>query len=190
MMTSCHTCPRCDGAGTVWNRILRVRETCPRCGGTGSGLAPMRRTPLRRRPNPDRVTVEVRAAVMVRDRHCFLWRMDAGHSCRDQWGNPHRPDDFGRLTVDHVHDHAGGTKGKRAPSDAQHLVLMCYAGNVGAPSRDVRQSCRSGHVEAIKYGPYVVRFCERHKHRGDCGLDDRDDNYVPFVEAGSKEAAS
>lgn len=103
----------------------------------------MRRTPLRRRPNPDRVTVAVRAEVMVRDRHCFLWRMDRDHVCRDMWGNPHAPTDFGRLTVDHVHDVAGGAKGKRAPSDPQHLVLMCHAGNVGVPSRDVRQAERA-----------------------------------------------
>jgi DnaJ-class molecular chaperone len=38
-MNACHVCTTCSGAGTLWNRILRVRETCPRCGGSGSGLA-------------------------------------------------------------------------------------------------------------------------------------------------------
>ena len=102
-----------------------------------------RHSPLRSRPNPDPVTTEVRAAVMVRDRRCFLARLDAEHGCRDQWGNPHPADDFARLTLDHVHDQPGGMKGKRAPSDLGHLVLMCYAGNVGVPSREVRQAERA-----------------------------------------------
>lgn len=37
----------------------------------------------------------------------------------------------GRLTLDHVHRHAGGTKGKRAPSDVQHLVTLCALHHLG-----------------------------------------------------------
>lgn len=38
---------------------------------------------------------------------------------------------------------------------------------------------RSGSEYAQPYRPDDVRgFCERHSHRGDCGLDDADDNYT------------
>jgi hypothetical protein len=37
--------------------------------------------------------------------------------------------------------------------------------------------CRDGHKsETMSQGEYR-QFCERHKHRGDCGIDDGDDNY-------------
>lgn len=36
-----------------------------------------------------------------------------------------------------------------------------------------------GEALMTPYGENDVRgFCERHRHRGDCGLDDNDDNYV------------
>jgi hypothetical protein len=38
---------------------------------------------------------------------------------------------LGRLTLDHVHRHAGGTKGKRAASDEQHLVTLCALHHLG-----------------------------------------------------------
>ena len=103
----------------------------------------MKRTPIRRRAKADPVTTDVRAAVMVRDRRCFVTRLDPDHVCRDQWGNPHESDRLAALTLDHVHDHAGGSKGKRAPSDVRHLVLMCYGANVGVPSRAVREAERA-----------------------------------------------
>lgn len=89
----------------------------------------------------DRVTSELHAAVLVRDRACFLSKMDAGHSCRDQWGNPHAPTDLAMLTLDHVKD--APRMGKRAPSDLAHLVAMCWAGNVGVPSKAVREAERA-----------------------------------------------
>jgi DnaJ-class molecular chaperone len=39
MKTSCHTCTRCGGKGTVWNRMTRTNDPCTNCGGSGSGLA-------------------------------------------------------------------------------------------------------------------------------------------------------
>jgi hypothetical protein len=42
------------------------------------------------------------------------------------------------------------------------------------------QYCRDGHKSEL-FGPTIRKFCERHKHRGDCGLEDSDDNYEPFV---------
>jgi 5-methylcytosine-specific restriction endonuclease McrA len=96
----------------------------------------MKRSPMRRwhRPEADKVTPELRAAVIARDGVCFLSRLNRLHVCRDKWGNEQRPDE--NLTVDHVKDEAG--MGKRAPSDLRHLVAMCYGANVGVPSREVR----------------------------------------------------
>jgi len=40
--------------------------------------------------------------------------------------------------------------------------------------------CRDGH-KSDPLGIDIRKFCDRHKTRGDCGLDDADDNYEPFV---------
>jgi hypothetical protein len=85
------------------------------------------------------VTPEERKLVLRRDGSCFLFKLDQSHECRDRWGTPHGPNVLGMLTLDHFHWEAGGAKGKRAPHRREHLVAMCWAGNVGAPSRDVRQ---------------------------------------------------
>jgi hypothetical protein len=94
----------------------------------------LRRTPLKRsRPKPwfraeeDKVTADVRQHVLDRDRICFASRIDLSHQCRDRWGMPHRADDAAKLTMEHVLDHA--TMGKRAPSDAKHLLALCGAAN-------------------------------------------------------------
>lgn len=59
---------------------------------------------------------------------CLAAKLDYGHECRDAFGHPHDPRDVGKLTLDHVKDHA--MMGKRAPSDAKHLVAVCFAANV------------------------------------------------------------
>lgn len=42
--------------------------------------------------------------------------------------------------------------------------------------------CRAGHkTEIPEHRTSVRKFCDRHKHRGDCGLDDADENYEPHV---------
>jgi hypothetical protein len=84
-----------------------------------------------------------RAAVYVRDKVCFLYRMDPDHQCRDQWSNPHAPGDLAKLTVDHVAPFQGGMKGKRAPNTRDHMVAMCWAGNAGVPTKEVRQAERA-----------------------------------------------
>lgn len=94
-----------------------------------------RRIPLlrRKRPKPwfrdeeDKVTPEVRDAVLRRDGMCFAAMIDEEHECRDRFGMPHRPDNLRLLTLDHVHDAA--TMGKRAPSDPAHLVALCASAN-------------------------------------------------------------
>lgn len=108
----------------------------------------IRRTPLRRtRPKPwfraeeDKVTPELRAAVLDRDRACVLWLRDPGHACRDRWGMPHAPDDRKKLSIEHVHD-GYGTTGKRAPSDMAHCMALCGGANVGVPSKVEREWMR------------------------------------------------
>ena len=32
----------------------------------------------------------------------------------------------GEMERDHVHTHTGGTKGKRAPTEMEHLVILCH----------------------------------------------------------------
>jgi hypothetical protein len=97
---------------------------------------------LLRRGQKDPVDGRLHALVINRDRICFIAKVDSAHECRDQWGTPHRPTDLLKLTVDHVHLHAGGSKSKRAPSRKENLTAMCHGGNVGAPSKVVRQAQR------------------------------------------------
>lgn len=54
--------------------------------------------------------------------------------------------------------------------------------------RKKQDYCREGHPHEIKYTEKVRRFCARHSTRGDCGLDDADDNYELI--AGSREEPS
>lgn len=89
----------------------------------------------------NRVTQAVRLAVLDRDRSCFGVRVDPSHVCRDQWGIPHPSDDRRFLTLDHVKQQA--MMGRRAPSDVMHMVAMCYALNVGVPSKELREAERA-----------------------------------------------
>ena len=38
---------------------------------------------------------------------------------------------LGRMTLDHVHRQHGGMMGKRAPSDPEHLVVLCARHHLG-----------------------------------------------------------
>ena len=44
--------------------------------------------------------------------------------------------------------------------------------------RKLAEYCRSGHKSEPAFNRTYRHFCERHKVRGDCGLDDADANYV------------
>jgi hypothetical protein len=81
----------------------------------------------------DPVTPAVHAAVIMRDRACVLSFLERGHECRDIFGDPHRPDDVGRLTLEHVKSEL--RMGRRAESDLAHLVLLCGAANNRPPSK-------------------------------------------------------
>lgn len=96
-----------------------------------------RRTPLRSKPrrDDDKVTPELRLAVLRRDQGCVAPRLDPElDECRGRWGErvvvlrstSAMADlvDPSALTLDHVRDHA--MIGKRAPSDEQHLVTLCW----------------------------------------------------------------
>jgi hypothetical protein len=87
------------------------------------------------------VTPELREAVLRRDGECFLAKIEPGHICRDIWGVAHAPDDLNRLTLEHVKD--ASMMGRRAPSDAAHLVALCAAANFGVPNRSQRNSMRA-----------------------------------------------
>lgn len=76
------------------------------------------------------VTPALREAILHRDRGCVLFKLDPDHQCRDVWGTPHSPHDLGRLTLDHVQD-GYGRMGRRAPSDAGHLVTLCAGSHLG-----------------------------------------------------------
>ena len=94
-----------------------------------------------------KVTPELHAYIMARDRMCIAARISNDHVCRDRWGNVHPSTDIGRLTLDHVHD-GYGLMGRRAPSDARHLVALCNSANVGVPSTALRQAERAYLAEA------------------------------------------
>ena len=88
------------------------------------------------------VTAAVASEVMVRDRFCFLLRLDGNHQCRDQWGHPHSSWDLEKLSFEHVKQEL--RMGKRAESDAAHLVLLCRSNNgPHVVSKDVREAMRS-----------------------------------------------
>jgi hypothetical protein len=76
----------------------------------------------------------------------------------------------GRLTLDHVHRHAGGTFGKRAPSDPQHLVVLCALHHLGEGDKGGRVWARANkpklrwYLDAI-YGEEV----DETKGRGKVG---------------------
>jgi len=100
----------------------------------------LRRTPIRRRPQPDPVTPEVRGAVLLRDGGCLLARLEPAHVCRDAWGNHHDPADLSKLSLEHVKDQL--RMGRRGASDPAHLVALCYAANDRVPSKAQRTMFR------------------------------------------------
>jgi hypothetical protein len=88
------------------------------------------------------VTPLVREAVFQRDKVCVLAIYDAAHQCYDVWGDAHRADDWGRLTLEHVKDKL--RMGKRAPSDPAHLVVLCgYRNSIRSLTKVERSWVRS-----------------------------------------------
>ena len=60
---------------------------------------------------------------------------------------------------------------------------LCDQEGCSAPAtvtyRLKKRYCNQGHASE-PYGIEFRRFCERHRMRGDCGLEDSDTNYEPF----------
>ena len=83
-----------------------------------------------------------------RDKGCVLAMLVPGHHCRDRWGQPHLPDDLDKLTLEHVKDSA--RMGKRAESDAAHLVLVCHHSNAFS-------------VETSKYRAEIRAYLDQHE---------------------------
>lgn len=83
----------------------------------------------------------LRWAVFARDGGCVLAKLEAGHACRDIWGQTHAPNDFDRLTLEHVKSDL--RTGVRAPNDLAHLVALCGYANVNVPTKTQRALFRS-----------------------------------------------
>lgn len=66
----------------------------------------------------DPVTPELRLAVLHRDGGCLAPRLGGNAA-----------DCAGRLTLDHVKD--APMMGRRAPSDAAHLAVLCWQHHLG-----------------------------------------------------------
>lgn len=80
------------------------------------------------RPAADRVTGELWNHIVYRDGGCVAPMLDIDSDlCRTLAGDVYPRNFLPMLTVDHVHDAA--TMGKRAPSDAAHLVCLCIHHN-------------------------------------------------------------
>jgi hypothetical protein len=100
----------------------------------------VRRTPLRPAPQPDRVSYSLRQEILRRDGACLYSIWDPAHVCRDAWGAIHAPTALDRLSLEHVKDEL--RMGKRATSDAAHLIALCAAANIGVPSKEFRAFAR------------------------------------------------
>lgn len=86
---------------------------------------------MRRRPYA--MPKGLRWAVFVRDGGCVLAKLEPGHVCRDIWNQQHAPNDFDRLTLEHVKSEL--RMGVRAENDLEHLVALCGYTNVNVPSK-------------------------------------------------------
>lgn len=84
--------------------------------------------------------MRAKETVLYRDRHCFILRVDPGHTCRDQWGTAHSSYDLHKLTVDHVKREL--RFGVRALDLPDFMVAMCWYENDRPPSQEVRDAER------------------------------------------------
>lgn len=98
---------------------------------------------MKRRPQRDPVTGDLRQQVFQRDelivlatmmergearerwgqpKHCVAWVLDPSHQCSGRWTLDHIPD---TMTEKKGMSIAGMKKGSRATSDLAHLVALC-----------------------------------------------------------------
>lgn len=83
----------------------------------------------------------LRWEVLIRDGGCLLAKIEPGHICRDVWGQQHAANDLDRLTLEHVKD--ASMMGRKAPTDAAHLVALCAAANFAVPNHSQREAFRA-----------------------------------------------
>lgn len=125
----------------------------------------LRKSPIKRKPQPDPVTTETRATVLARDARqaggCVAAWLETDHGCRNAWGYPHLPGDLAQLTLDHIQS-GGGRMGKRAPSDPDHLVSLCYSAHLGGWATAHRRALR------LYLAGLVVRTCRHVDPVFDC----------------------
>jgi hypothetical protein len=88
-----------------------------------------------------RVTPALRDAVFARDGRCVLFNLDPDHVCRDRWGQPHIASRTDLLTIEHVKREL--RMGLRAENSMETMVAMCWAGNLGPPTKVQRQAIRA-----------------------------------------------
>lgn len=89
---------------------------------------------MKRHARKDPVTLETYSYVVARDGYwCVAPSLGAERPCRNRWGDPiyetsgHFTSDD--MTLDHVRDQP--MMGKRAPSDPDHLVTLCWHHHLG-----------------------------------------------------------
>jgi hypothetical protein len=78
--------------------------------------------------------------VFIRDGGCVLAKLEPGHVCKDVWNQVHAPNDFDRLTLEHVKSDL--RMGVRAENDMDHLVALCGLANFEVPSKAQRAMFR------------------------------------------------
>lgn len=72
------------------------------------------------------MTLGLRAEVLARDKGCLANLLGATDNCRDKWGAVLPLQGryaHSRLELDHIREQP--MMGKRAPSDAEHLLTLC-----------------------------------------------------------------
>jgi hypothetical protein len=70
-----------------------------------------------------------------------------GHECRNQWGEPLRPNEA--LTIEHVKLHP--KLGERAPSHRMFAVAACWGANVAEVWTSAHRDAINAYLDAI-YG--------------------------------------
>ena len=88
------------------------------------------------------ISKALRWEVFARDGECVLAKIEPDHVCKDIWNQEHAPNDFDRLTLEHVH-REGRMMGRRAPSDARHLIALDGFANFSVPSKVQREAFRA-----------------------------------------------
>ena len=83
----------------------------------------------------------LRWEVFSRDGGCILAKLQPGHQCRDRWGQPHAPNNFDVLSIEHIKLELGMSVPRI--HDLQHCVTLCAFTNGKPPSKEERALMRA-----------------------------------------------